>query len=312
MGVFFGVDSLPTFKNSVVTIGTFDGVHKGHQEILLKLKRAAEETGGTSILITFEPHPRKLLYPQQPLKLLTPLDNKIELLQAQGIEQIAVAPFTEEFASLSAEDYISGFLVNYFNPERIVIGYDHHFGHDRSGNISLLQSMQQKLNYKVEEIPAQLIDEAAVSSTKIRNALTEGDVKAAAHMLGRPYNLKGEVVTGAQIGRTIGYPTANVKPLFDDQLIPGIGIYAVNVEVDNVVYGSMMSIGYNTTVTDEKTLKIEAHIFDFNQNIYGKTVNLKFIERLRNEEHFPSLEALKKQLAEDERITRAVLLNSDM
>lgn len=307
MGVFFGVDSLPTFKNSVVTIGTFDGVHKGHQEILAKVKRAANDMDGTSILITFEPHPRKLLYPQQSLKLLTPLEDKIELLQAQGIDHIIVAPFTKEFADLSAEDYITDFLVNYFNPKRIVIGYDHRFGHDRSGNISLLQSVQQKFGYEVEEIPAQLIDEAAVSSTKIRNALLEGEVKTAAQMLGRNFVLTGIVVEGAQLGRTIGYPTANIQPLSDDQLIPANGVYAVMVEVDSKQYPAMLNIGYKPTVTQEKKLTIEAHIFDFNADIYEKSISLIFVERLRDEQRFPSLDALKSQLAEDERSAKEIL-----
>lgn len=312
MAVFFDVNSLPSFRQCVVTIGTFDGVHKGHQEILNAVKNAAAETGGESILITFEPHPRKLLYPEQSLRLLTPLNDKVELLTREGIDHIVVSPFTHEFAALSAEDYVSQFLVRYFNSKCIIIGYDHRFGHDRSGDIALLKNMQATYGYDVQELPAQLIDEAAVSSTKIRNALTAGDVHLAAQMLGRPYNLKGEVVAGAQIGRTIGYPTANIKPLFEDQLIPGIGIYAVFVEIDDIVYGSMLSIGYNPTVTDKKILVIEAYIFDFNQDIYGKVINLKFVDRLRNEEHFPSLDALKTQLGNDEIAARAALLASSM
>lgn len=312
MAVFFDINSLPAFRQSVVTIGTFDGVHKGHQEILSAVKKAADEIGGESILITFEPHPRKLLYPEQPLKLLTPLNEKVELLTKEGINHIVVAPFTHEFASLTAQDYVSDFLVMHFNPKCIVIGYDHHFGHDRSGDITLLKNLQSQYGYEVQELPAQLIDQAAVSSTKIRNALTAGDVRLAAQMLGRPYTLKGDVVSGAQIGRTIGYPTANIKPLFEDQLIPAIGIYAVYLEIDGVVYGSMLSIGYNPTVTDEKKLTIEAHIFDFDQDIYGKIVNLKFIDRLRDEERFPSLDALKEQLAEDEQNARAALTASYM
>lgn len=312
MAVFFDIKAIPQFSNSVITIGTFDGVHKGHQEILAAVKQAAHQTGGESILITFEPHPRKLLYPEQSLKLLTPLSDKVELLLKEGIDHIVMAPFTFEFAALSAQDYISDFLVKFFNPKRIVIGYDHRFGHDRSGDIALLKNMQPQHGYNVQELPAQLIDEAAVSSTKIRNALTAGDVRLAAQMLGRPYNLKGEVVVGAQIGRTIGYPTANIKPIFDDQLVPGIGIYATYLEIGDVVYGSMLSIGYNPTVTDEKKLTIEAHIFDFNQDIYGKIVNLKFVDRLRDEERFPSLHALKEQLTEDELSARAALLASGM
>lgn len=303
MAVYYNIDTLPAFRKAVITIGTFDGVHLGHKTILQEVVKHAREVNGESVLITFEPHPRKVLFPGTSLKLLTPLDEKIELLTAEGIEHIVVAPFTKEFSRLSAGDYISDFLVGYFNPDSIVIGYDHHFGHDRSGNIQLLQQLATQYNYKVYEIPAQLIDEAAVSSTKIRNALTNGDVKDAAHMLGRHFSISGTVITGAQLGRTIGYPTANIQPIDEDQLIPAIGIYAVLVLWQGREYKAMLSIGNNPTVSDTKELHIEANIFDFNADIYGETLKVSFVEKLRDEVKFDSIELLTQQLHKDKEAT---------
>jgi len=299
MAIFYDIDHLPEFRTPVLTIGTFDGVHHGHKMILAEVAKHAQEVEGESIVITFEPHPRKLLFPEQSLKLITPLEDKLRLISENGIRHIVVVRFTKAFSDLSAREYIENFLVKKFRPESIIIGYDHHFGHDRTGNINLLKEYQQEFNYKVSEIPAQLIDEAAVSSTKIRNALLEGKVDDAAHMLGRHYSLKGLVIQGARLGRTIGYPTANLSPTDADQLIPANGIYAVQVRHQGRLYGGMLSIGFNPTVTDEKRLHIEVNIFDFNATIYGDTIELIFIKWLREEVKFDSLEALKEQLASD-------------
>jgi riboflavin kinase/FMN adenylyltransferase len=299
MAIFLNTQNLPSFKNAVITIGTFDGVHLGHETILHEVVRHAKEMDGESIVITFEPHPRKLLFPDQPLKLLTPLDHKLELIQEAGIQHVVVAPFTHAFSMLSAEDYIEHFLVKYFKPATIVIGYDHHFGHDRRGNLTLLKQFETTYNYKVVEIPAQLIEQAAVSSTKIRKALNEGHVQEAAHMLGRNYSITGTVIRGAQLGRTIGYPTANIQLTEPDQLIPAIGIYAARATWKEQQLNGMMSVGHNPTVTDEKKIHIEINIFDFDQDIYNETLEISFISYLRNEEKFPSLEALKEQLHQD-------------
>lgn len=299
MSIFTNINKLPDFRNAVLTIGTFDGVHLGHKAILQQVVARAKEVGGESILITFEPHPRKLLFPGQPLKLLTPLDQKLQLISQAGIQHIIVAPFTHEFAALSAQDYIRDFLVKRFQPSVIVIGYDHHFGHDRTGNIELLKQYEQEYGYKVVEIPAQLIDEAAVSSTKIRNAITAGHVKEAAHMLGRNYSISGTVIKGAQLGKPLGYPTANIELKETDQLIPAIGIYATHAIWNGKRYSSMSSIGYNPTVSDEKKLHIETNIFDFDKTIYGETLDVEFAAWLRNEEKFDSLEQLKQQLHKD-------------
>lgn len=307
MAVYFNAHSLPGFTNAVLTIGTFDGVHHGHRRILQEVARQAIDAGGESIVITFSPHPRKLLYPNQSLKLITPLEEKLRLITEQGIKHIVVVPFTREFAARSAQDYIKEFLVARFQPRRIIIGYDHHFGHDRTGNIELLKQLAPEYGYDVVEIPPQLVDEAAVSSTRIREALQAGSVADAAQMMDHPYSLKGTVVQGAKLGRTIGYPTANIQPLDPDQLIPGIGIYAVRVKLNGELYGGMLSIGYNPTVTNEKTIHIEVHIFNFSADIYGHELELIFVDYMRAEEKFESLEALKEQLGRDQAHAQLIL-----
>lgn len=299
MAVFYNTDQLPAFNNAVITIGTFDGVHHGHRQILEEVAQHAIAMKGESIVLTFEPHPRKLLFPEQSLKLLTPLEEKLKLIIATGVEHVVVVPFTKKFSELSAQQYVEDFLVKKFQPKSIIIGYDHHFGHDRTGNIELLRQLQDKYRYEVTEIPAQLIEQATVSSTKIRNALLDGKVEEAAHMLDRIYSLKGTVIEGAKLGRTLGYPTANMRPLDNDQLIPANGIYAVRVQVTGKLYGGMMSIGFNPTVTDKKTVHLEVNIFNFNSTIYGEEIKVQFVAYLRAEEKFNSLDALKEQLHRD-------------
>ncbi|MCB0696893.1 MAG: riboflavin biosynthesis protein RibF, partial [Chitinophagaceae bacterium] len=203
MAIYYSIDDLPDFSNPVITIGTFDGVHMGHKVILKEVHNYGRKIGGETVLLTFEPHPRKLIFPDTPIEILTPLDKKVGLITNEGIQYIVVVPFTKDFASQSAEQYISDFLVKLFRPSVIIIGYDHQFGHDRKGDISLLRSMQKQYGYEVVEIPAQLIDEATVSSTKIRKALKSGAVSEATAMLGRNYTILGTVQKGAQLGRTI-------------------------------------------------------------------------------------------------------------
>jgi riboflavin kinase/FMN adenylyltransferase len=306
MAVFHTLHNLPQFKNPVLTIGSFDGVHHGHKVILQEVVKTARDAGGESILITFEPHPRKIIQPEKPLGLLTDPEQKIALIQQLGIDHIVVAPFTRDFSMLSATEYVSEFLMRNFQPCRIIIGYDHHFGHSREGDINLLRSLVQP-QVSVVEISAQLIEDAAVSSTKIRNALLQGNVQEAAEMLERPYVVKGMVVHGNKIGRTLGYPTANIRPAYPDMLIPGIGIYAVMVEHLGNRYKGMMSIGYRPTVTEEKVLTCEVNILDFNADLYGQYIDIHFIAYLRGEQKFDSLEALKQQIALDELDTRKVL-----
>jgi len=299
MAVFYNTDELKSFNNAVITIGTFDGVHLGHLTILQQVVAHAKELGGESIVLTFEPHPRKLLFPDQPIRIITPLEEKIKLITQAGIDHVFVVPFTASFAALSAEAYIKDFLVKYLHPKGIVIGYDHQFGHDRAGNITLLQAYENELGYKVYEIPAKQIEDAAISSTKIRNALTAGHVADAGKMLGRHYSLIGTVVSGAQLGRTLGFPTANVKPVDAEQIIPGNGVYAIKAVTAGETFNGMMNIGIRPTVSNELSLHIEAHLFDFNKDIYNQPIEIIFAERLRDEQRFPSLDALKEQLGND-------------
>jgi riboflavin kinase/FMN adenylyltransferase len=309
MGIFYNTDRLPPFRNAVLTIGTFDGVHLGHKTILNEVVQHTIKEGGESVLITFEPHPRKLLHPDQPLRMLTPLDQKIALISEAGIQHIVVAPFTKEFSQLSAKEYISEFLVKHFHPKSIVIGYDHHFGHDRTGDISLLKQLEDEYDYRVFEITAQLIQDAAVSSTKIRQAVEQGRVSNAADMLGRYYSLSGKVVKGAQVGRTMGFPTANIQPSEPEQLLPAKGVYAVLVVHDGKEYKAMLNIGFRPTVNDPvPSLHIEANLLDFDGNLYDKALEVKFVHFLREEQKFPSLEALKEQLGKDRELAMKALV----
>jgi len=310
MGVYRDIKLLPDFKNSVITIGTFDGVHLGHQKILHTVKEYAEKYKGESIVITFDPHPRELLFPEKPLQTITPLEKKINLIRSYGIDHVVVVPFTASFAALSAVDYIRSFLVEKFHPKAIVIGYDHHFGQDREGNIQLLKKEQENHGYELVEISEQLVDESKVSSTQIRRAIQAGDMQACYAMTGRYYQLSGKVVEGKQLGRTIGFPTANILPLYIRQLIPGTGVYAVKVLISEKEYGGMLSIGYNPTVTDDTSLKIEVHIFDFNEDIYSEIVEVVFIQKTREEEKFENIELLQEQLKKDEIQIRAMLNQS--
>lgn len=306
MAIFNKIDNLPQFKNAVVTIGTFDGVHQGHQRILQEVVRHTREVAGESIVVTFEPHPRKVLFPGSPVKLLTSLQQKLKLISETGIEHIVVAPFTKEFSELSAVEYIRDFLVARFRPESIIIGYDHHFGHDRKGNITLLKQFQDEFGYKINEIPAQLVDEAAVSSTKIRADLLEGNVQEAATMMNRHYSISGTVTHGDQLGRKIGFPTANIKPSEPDQLIPGNGVYAVRVVYKGDVFNGMMNIGYRPTVSGSD-LRIEVNILDFSQDIYDEELEIIFCQKLRDEKKFDGLDALKLQLQQDKENALAIL-----
>ncbi|WP_222166954.1 bifunctional riboflavin kinase/FAD synthetase [Edaphocola aurantiacus] len=306
MSVFFATHDLPAFRNPVLTIGSFDGVHEGHQKIIKHVVDRAKSVAGESILLTFEPHPRKIIQPDQPLGLLSSLEEKIARITAEGIDHIIVIPFSRDFSMLSAEDYVIDFLYNTFKPHTIIIGYDHHFGHNRSGNIHTLKEMLPA-SVQVIEIAEHLIHEADVSSTKIRKAIMQGNIATATEMLGRTYGFEAVVVHGNKIGRTIGYPTANLQPTYGDILVPGIGIYAVKVQHKDRVYKGMMSIGKRPTVTDDNIVTLEVNILDFNEDIYGEKLYVEFIAYVRGEEKFSGLEELKARIAQDELEIRAIL-----
>ncbi len=299
MRVYNAIDDFKKVKNPVVTTGTFDGVHLGHQKIISRLKDVALEENGETVLLTFYPHPRMVLFPEDnELKLLNSLEEKIELLEKYGVDHLIIYPFTKEFSRLTSVEFVRNILVNKINTKRLVIGYNHHFGRNREGSFEHLKEFGHLYGFEVEEIPAKDIDHIEISSTKIRHALQTGDIKTATAFLGHLYSITGKVVEGLKLGRTIGYPTANI--VVDDKykLIPADGIYAVKLKYDNKVYSGMLSIGNNPTV-EGKGRSIEVNIFDFDKDIYGKDVTIYFIERLRDELKFKDMDALKGQLVKD-------------
>jgi riboflavin kinase / FMN adenylyltransferase len=301
MLVYRNIDLLPRFRNAVLTIGTFDGVHTGHQQLIAQMKKRAAEINGETVILTFDPHPRTVINAASGIRLINTLDEKIELLDENGIDHLVIIPFTEEFAQLSPLDYISRFLIHCFHPHTLIIGYDHHFGKGRAGNYALLKEQSSVFNYELLEIPAHLLDSISVSSTRIREAIGTGDMATANQLLGYPYFFSGEVVEGNKLGRTIGFPTANLVIGEKTKLIPGDGVYAVDVKISDEpkkTYRAMMNIGYRPTVDGSKKM-IEVNIFDFDRTIYGKTLQVFVKKFLRAEEKFSGLDALKAQLAKD-------------
>jgi riboflavin kinase/FMN adenylyltransferase len=300
MKVYTSIEEFKDVKNPIVTTGTFDGVHLGHQKIISRIKELAKEENGETILLTFYPHPRMVLFPDDnELKLLNTQQEKIELLEKYGIDHLIIYPFTKEFSRLTSVEFVRNIIVNRIKTKRLVIGYNHHFGRNREGTFEHLKEYGPLYGFDVEEIPAKDIENIEISSTKIRKALQIGDVKTASAYLGHNYTLSGKVVEGLKLGRTIGYPTANIQINDQYKLIPADGIYAVKLKHANNMYNGMLSIGNNPTVAG-KGRSIEVNIFDFNETIYGDTVTLYFIERLREEQKFNSLEDLKRQLLKDE------------
>ena len=304
MTIHYHLDQLPAFKNAIITIGTFDGVHTGHRQILQQLKDEAAKQNGETVIVTFNPHPRRIVRGQeQAVLLLNTLDEKIQLLDEQGINHLVVVPFTEAFASQPANEYIENFLVRLFHPNTIIIGYDHHFGYQRQGNFQLLESLKNTFHYRVKEIPEHVLQQLTISSTKIREALLSGNITTANTFLGYAYFFEGLVVKGNQLGRTIGYPTANLKIADSEKLVPGNGVYAVDAVVkdgteDIHLLKGMMNIGMRPTVNGTQRT-IEVNLFDFDADIYDKTLQVFIKAKLRDERKFAGLEELKAQLARD-------------
>lgn len=304
MQVHQQTDHLPAFRNAVVTIGTFDGVHIGHQLIIDQMKREALAINGETVIITFHPHPRKIIGSRSgKLFLLTTMAERTTLLNASGIDHLVVIPFTEAFAEQDAAVYIKDFLVKNFRPHTIIIGYDHRFGKNRQGDYHLMDAMAPIYHYTVKEIDEKVLNEVTISSTRIREALIRGDIKTANHFLGYPYFFEGEVIHGDKRGRTIGFPTANLKVADKDKLIPANGVYAVRVSFPNSnepshVKKGMMNIGLRPTV-DGLNQTIEVNLFDFSEDIYGKMIQVSVIQKIRDEQKFPGIDALKAQLEKD-------------
>lgn len=284
---------------SVVTSGTFDGVHLGHQKILGRLKELATRKQGETVLLTYWPHPRLILQPEdKSLRLLSTLSEKVKLLEELGVDHLIILPFTKELSQMSSEEFIREILVEKIQTKTLVIGYDHKFGKNREGSFEYLKSHSHLFGFDMEEISRQDVDDLAVSSTKIRKALALGDTYTASKYLGRPYVLSGQVVKGQQIGRSIGFPTANIQIVDNYKLLPRDGAYAVYAEVAGIHYKAILNIGDRPTV-DGKKKTIEAHLIDFDEDVYGQDLSIYFQEFLREEERFESLEALKNQLVID-------------
>ncbi|OYU83782.1 MAG: riboflavin biosynthesis protein RibF [Flavobacterium sp. BFFFF2] len=288
----------PKDLRSVVTLGTFDGVHEGHRAILARLMEAAKKTDAVSVVLTFYPHPRSVVEHATAVQWLNTLEEKEQLLADLGIDYLIVLPFTPAFSQQSAEEFVLNYLVNGLHIQQIIIGHDHRFGKNRSANFDDLVLFGQKYQFDVEQITAQEIEAVAVSSTKVRNQLLAGDVAQAKRLLGGAYMLKGLVVHGKQLGRTIGFPTANLQWNNADKLLPQQGVYVVEVEALGKRYRGMLNIGNNPTV-DGTGWHVEVHLLNFTGDLYGQWVTVWFCERLRDEMKFQSVEALKTQLALD-------------
>lgn len=306
MKIFTEKESIRFIKSPVLTIGTFDGVHLGHQKIIDRLNKEAIESGGESVLFTFHPHPRIILYPDSHgLKLIQTQEEKMNCLQSCGLQNVVVFPFTFEFSRMSALEFVRDLLVNTLHVKKLVIGYDHQFGKNREGTLSYLHEISETYDFEVIEIPAEEIDSVNVSSTKIRQALADGNVELTADYLGRPFELSGIVVKGQQLGRTIGYPTANLLLEDSTKIIPKTGVYAVRAYIDSTCYMGMMNIGNRPTVSEGGMQSIEVHILDFDSDLYGKELRIEFIHRVRDEQKFDSVEYLQNQLKLDEITVRS-------
>ena len=298
MKIIHSTSNFPSHKKSFVTIGTFDGVHVGHQKILQNLIRSAKKENAKSVLLTFFPHPRMVLQKNVTIELLNTIDEKSKLLEDIGLDYLIVHPFNKAFSRLTALDFVRDILINQLNAKKLIIGYDHHFGKNREGNINQLREYSQLFDFKVQEIPAHDIDDVAVSSTKIRTALHNGLLKTANKYLGYPFMIQGTVVNGKKLGGKIGFPTANIHVKEDYKLIPKTGVYVIQTRVDNDLFFGMMNIGYRPTINGRHQT-IEAHLFNFDGNLYNKFLTIEFLYFLREEQKFDTVDELILQLKKD-------------
>ncbi|HUM96628.1 MAG TPA: bifunctional riboflavin kinase/FAD synthetase [Chitinophagaceae bacterium] len=312
MQVHYDIDKLPAFQNAIITIGTFDGVHMGHRQIIDKMKGEALSHQGETVIITFHPHPRKVVSSTiLGVRLINTPEEKLELLEQAGIDHVVVVPFTDAFANQPAEDYISNFLIEKFHPHTIIIGYDHRFGRERTGDYRLLEKKSKEYGFRLIEIPKHIQENISISSTNIREAILHSDIATADSLLGYEFFFSGQVVHGDKLGRQLGYPTANLKVLNEEKITPGNGIYAVYAELPDIDeylisplvkphtrLKGMMSIGFRPTVDGKKRV-IEVNIFDFNEDIYDKMLKVYVKKYLREEIKFDGLEALIKQIDQD-------------
>ena len=296
--IFHSINDFRSTKKTIITLGTFDGVHIGHKKILEKVLQNTNGEQYESLVLTFFPHPRMVLQGDSDIKLLNTINEKIDLLQGIGIENLVIHPFDEAFSRLTAEEFVKTILVDRLNIQKIIIGYDHRFGRNRTANIDDLINYGQQYGFEVEQISVQEINEISVSSTKIRQALSEGDMTLANDYLGYDYFITGTVVEGKQLGRTINFPTANIKIQENYKLIPQNGVYIVKSGIENKIVYGMMNIGFNPTVNGQNR-SIEVHYFDFNAELYDKEIQVSILHRIRSEQKFPSFDLLKEQLEKD-------------
>jgi riboflavin kinase / FMN adenylyltransferase len=293
------IQDFKAVDNAVVTIGTFDGVHLGHQAVFKQMKDEAEKVNGETVVITFYPHPRVVLDPDnKDLKFIKVEKKKIQHIERAGIDHLIIIEFTKEFASTPSEVFIKDLIVDYINPSVFIIGYDHQFGSNRKGSFELLKDLGSKYNFELKKVEEQYIQDNTISSTRIRDLLGDGNIKMANKLLGHEYSITGKVVTGQSIGHNLGFPTANLKLADEYKLIAAVGVYACRVLYNNIVYKGMSNIGFRPTI-DHGNLTIEVNIFDFNYNIYNEEITIFFVERMRNERKFENIEALKTQLGKD-------------
>lgn len=310
MKVFNNIAQVRNIPNAVVTIGTFDGVHIGHQAIFKKMKELAQSVDGQTVVVTFSPHPRQVLnIDSSNLRFICTEEEKLKRFEQLGIDNVVVIKFTKEFARTPSDEFIKDFIIERIKPSYIVVGYDHHFGKNRMGDFELLSKLGQQFNFKVERVEAQDVDEVAVSSTKIRHALAIGDVATANRLLGYPYSVTAEVVRGNMIGRTIGFPTANLELQKEYRLINNAGVYTCLVDYNGLTYKAMANIGKRPTIgdRDDDNFIIEVNIFDFDQDIYGQHITVRFLDRIRSEIKFNGLEELKAQLNQDRERAKMML-----
>jgi riboflavin kinase / FMN adenylyltransferase len=294
-------------QNPVLTIGTFDGVHLGHRKIIARLHDLAKTINGESVIFTFDPHPRKVVAPgETTLRLLTTLEEKIVLFEQSGIDHLIIYPFTTEFSKLTYEEFVEQVLVGQIHTKFLVVGYDHKFGKNRQGDFEFLKKCAERHEFEIEKLDVLLMNESQISSTKIREAIQKGDFDAANAFLGYPFTLHGTVVEGQKLGRKIQFPTANIQASDPDKIIPGYGVYAVEITVINKKFNGMLNIGSRPTVNNNADNRsIEVHIFDFELDIYGESIELVFFKKLREEQKFLSIDALKDQLVKDKTDTIA-------
>ena len=307
MQVHYGFESYKNIKNPIVTVGTFDGVHFGHQKIIQRLQKIAKKNNGESVLLTFDPHPRKILLNDQGLKLIHTINEKINILENLGLDHLVIYPFTVEFSKFSAKRYIDELLIQKLGTHTLVIGYDHHFGNDREGNIDLLKKYEKSNPFYLEEIKAHEIEEIKISSTKVRSAIEKGNIHLVNDYCGHFYEFSGEVVHGNGIGKTIGTPTANIKLNSNEKIIPLDGVYAVVCQIKDANYKGIMNIGFKPTVDEGQKRTVEIHLFDYEKDIYGQDLRTKVIERIRDEVKFNSLKELKSQILKDNEKAKIIL-----